>query len=273
VLITDQNWHTATPVDGEPAPKPAGDIETIVVANLEPAEEYHFALKTSDEVPNISGLSNVASDSTEQETIPPAPITDLSVDCIDDGSFRLTWTTPGDDGNLGDASEYDIRYSSSPISEQTWSSATPVDGVHAPKPVGSLDTMVVAGLEVGTNYFFAMKAADEVPNWSVMSNLFPALANGNNLWIYPDRVTVGNNITIIYRTPDSGFSKLHVHYRDEVNQWARLVIEWEYPPGIYMREWDFKRGGEYHSYPYTGYTFKLYWGSVVVAEAMARLEP
>ena len=270
--ITDQNWDTATLVDGELAPKAAGDIETFVVSTLESAQEYYFALKTSDEVPNISGLSNVVSDSTKQETTPPATIIDLSVECIAAGSFRLSWTAPGDDGNAADASEYDIRYSTSPILEQTWDSATQVDGESAPKPVGSPDTMVVNGLDVATNLFFAMKAADKVPNWSAISNLFPALAYGNNLWIFPDRVTEGSYLTIIYRTPDTGTSKLHAHFRDEADQWARLVIEWEWPPGIHTREWDFKRSGDYHSYLYNFYTIKLYWNSVVVAEAVARLE-
>jgi hypothetical protein len=270
--ITDQNWDTAIPVDGEPLPKPAGEIETFRVMNLESAKEYHFALKTSDEVPNVSGLSNVAFDSTEQETTPPVAVADLSAEGIADGSFRLTWTAPGDDGSVGDASEYDIRYSTSPVLEQSWDSATQVDGENTPKPAGSPDTMLVSGLEAGTNYFFAMKTADEVPNWSEISNLCPALANGNNLWAFPERVKEGNNLTIVYRTPETGTSKLHAHFRNEVDQWARLAIEWERPPGVHTMEWDFKRGGEYHSNPYNVYTLKLYWNSVVVAETMVWLD-
>jgi hypothetical protein len=270
--ITEQNWSTAIPVDFVPLPKPAGEIETFTVTNLKSAEEYHFALRTSDEVPNVSGLSNIASDSTKQERTPPAAITDLFAEGIEDGMFRLTWTAPGDDGYGGDASAYDIRYSTSPISEQTWASAAHIDGENPPRPVGSPDTMVVSGLEIYTDYFFAMKTADEVPNWSAISNSYPALAYGNKLWIFPERVKEGNLLTIIYRTPESGTSKLHAHYRDEDDQWARLVIEWEWPPGVYTKEWDFKRSGSYHSYPYNYYTIKLYWNSVVVAEALTRLE-
>jgi len=271
-LITEQNWDSATPVDLASPPKPAGEIETITVTSLDPAEEYYFALKTSDEVLNVSGLSNVASDSTKQERTPPAAVTDLSVEGIDDGTFRLTWSAPGDDGLLGNASVYDIRYSTSPISEQNWASAMQVDGESAPRPVGSPDTMVVSGLEIHTNYFFALKTGDEVPNWSAVSNSYPSLAYGNNLWTYPDIVKEGNLLTIIYRTPESGTSELNAHYRDAVDPWARLLIEWERPPGVYTMEWDFKRAGSYHSYPYNSYTLKLYWNSVLVAEAMARLQ-
>ncbi len=37
---------------------------------------YYFAIKVSDEIPNISGLSNVASTTTPDET-PPLAITNL----------------------------------------------------------------------------------------------------------------------------------------------------------------------------------------------------
>jgi hypothetical protein len=270
--ITEASWEAATLVDGEPPPKPAGEIETIRVLNLETAEDYYFVLKTSDEIPNVSGLSNVVHDSTNQETAAPDTISDLAAEGFDDGMFRLTWTAPGDDGNLGDASVYDIRYSTSRITEDNWGSATGVDGEPSPATAGSPDTMVVTGLDAATNYFFAMKTADEVPNWSAISNLSPALANGNDLWIFPDRVQQGSSITIIYRTPPSGWSKLHAHYRNEADQWARLAIEWERTPGIYSREWDFRRGSSYHDYPYTFYTLKLYWNSVVVADTLAWLE-
>jgi hypothetical protein len=199
-------------------------------------------------------------------------VSDLFAEGIDDGSFRLTWTAPGDDGVLGVASEYDIRYATSPITDQTWDSALQVVEEPSPKPAGSPDTMVTVGLESGINYFFAMKTGDEVPNWSATSNVYPAMASSNNLWAFPDRVKEGNLLTIIYRTPDSGTSKLHAHYRDEEEQWARLAIEWEWPPGIHMMEWDFKRGDNYHLYPYNFYTIKLYWGSVVVAQTMVRFE-
>jgi len=270
-LITEQNWDAATQVAGEPAPKPAGELETVRVETLESGRTYYFALKTSDEVPNVSGLSNVASDSTEQETVAPVAVTDLSAESIDDGTFRLTWTAPGDDGGVGNASTYDVRYSTTRITDANWGSATPVDGEGTPNPPGTPDTLVVSGLEAGTNHFFAMKTADEVPNWSEISNLCPALAHGSNLWAFPDRVVQGNYLTIVYRTPDTGMSKLHAHYRNEVDQWARLVIEWNWPPGTHVMEWDFKRAGEYHDNPLNFYTLKLYWGVDGVAEKLVEL--
>jgi hypothetical protein len=51
-------FWAAENVDGEPVPSPAGTRETCVVGDLQPGT-YHFALKTWDNGPNVSGLSNV----------------------------------------------------------------------------------------------------------------------------------------------------------------------------------------------------------------------
>jgi hypothetical protein len=62
--ITDANWATAFQAGGEPPPKTGGEPDTFVVRYLAPGTLYYFALKTADEKPNQSGLSNVASRET-----------------------------------------------------------------------------------------------------------------------------------------------------------------------------------------------------------------
>lgn len=83
----------------------------------------------------------------------------------------LQWTSPGDDSLTGTASQYDIRYSTSPITEVTWSTATQCLGEPAPKVAGSAETFTVINLTPNTVYYFAIKTADEVPNWSDLSNV------------------------------------------------------------------------------------------------------
>ena len=56
--ITDANWDTSTDVSGEPIPSPAGSVESMIVSGLMPGQRYYFAIKTQDEVPNTSGISN-----------------------------------------------------------------------------------------------------------------------------------------------------------------------------------------------------------------------
>lgn len=86
-------------------------------------------------------------------------------------SVTLIWTAPGDDGDSGTASEYDIRYSLSGITEANWDSAVQVTGEPSPQPPGSAETFMVTGLQPGTTYYFAIRTSDEVPNWSTLSNV------------------------------------------------------------------------------------------------------
>jgi hypothetical protein len=244
-----------------------------VITNLDDGSEYYFALKTCDEIPNLSGLSNCVSDSTAREMVAPAAISDLFAQHMSATSFLLTWTAPGDDGVNGTASAYDVRYSTERITELNWESATPVASVPPPKPAGAADSLLVSGLTVQQNYFFAVKTADEVPNWSGISNETPALALGNRLWVYPLRATPGNSITIVYRRAHSGTTALHAHYRDEEDQWVMIEADGPWPPGIYVREWDFKDyKDEYHASPYGMYTLKLLWNMNLIDEAEVWLD-
>ncbi|MCX9085305.1 MAG: MBG domain-containing protein, partial [Candidatus Methanoperedens sp.] len=107
---------------------------------------------------------------TASDTIPPSAIIDLDVGGSTANTITLTWTAPGDDGSSGTATEYDIRYSTSPINDGNWDSATPVTGEPAPGVAGTSESMVVTGLSSSTMYYFAMKTSDEVPNESGISN-------------------------------------------------------------------------------------------------------
>ncbi len=106
-----------------------------------------------------------------EDNIPPAKVTDLAVTSRSSTSLTLTWTAPGDDGLVGTASQYDIRYSTSSIdTEASWDVATVVSAPPTPQAPGSTETFTVTGISPGTRYYFALKTADEVPNWSDLSN-------------------------------------------------------------------------------------------------------
>ncbi|MDX9856896.1 MAG: hypothetical protein RBT76_03815 [candidate division Zixibacteria bacterium] len=83
----------------------------------------------------------------------------------------LSWTATGDDGAVGTASFYDIRFSRSAITAENWSSATPARVIPNPKPAGAREEWLVSGLEPGVRYYFAIRAADEYRNWSDISNV------------------------------------------------------------------------------------------------------
>jgi hypothetical protein len=86
-------------------------------------------------------------------------------------SLALKWTAPGDDGKIGTAKQYDIRYSLLPITATNWAIATQVVGEPVPLVAGTLQRHVITGLKPSTGYYVAMKTADEIPNWSTLSNV------------------------------------------------------------------------------------------------------
>jgi len=169
--ITEENFDAASQVAGMSAPQPAGSAESFEVTGLTENTTYYFAIKAADEVPNWSGLSNVVAATTDPEADAPAVVADLSVDAVSITSITLGWTAPGDDGSTGTASQYDIRYSTSPINASNFSSATQASGEPSPSAAGTEESFTITGLTENTTYYFAIKTADEVPNWSAISNI------------------------------------------------------------------------------------------------------
>ncbi len=106
----------------------------------------------------------------EEDTIPPADVTDLAVFDIGSNWMTLTWTASGDDDNSGTASAYDIRYSTSLIDSSNFDLATPVPDPPFPQQAGSTEVFTVYGLDFNTTYYFAMKVYDEWGNASGVSN-------------------------------------------------------------------------------------------------------
>jgi Fibronectin type III domain len=100
-----------------------------------------------------------------------------------DSTVLLNWTAPGDDGTIGRATTYDIRYRTTAIvgtdTTTWWNSATQLTGEPTPSTAGSTDSMRVRGLTPLTTYYFMIKTADEVPNWSGYSNVAVKTTTGD----------------------------------------------------------------------------------------------
>lgn len=130
----------------------------------------------ADPIPALAGKCvtggrlNLFMTIADPDTIPPGSISDLNASSPGSNSMGLTWTATGDDGNSGRAANYDIRYSTSPITPANFGSATPAGGPN-PQPAGSAESFSVGGLATSTLYYFALKAADEFGNAGPMSNL------------------------------------------------------------------------------------------------------
>ncbi len=124
----------------------------------------------------ISVLMSFTPFAESADDIPPAAINDLVVSRVRATIVDLRWTAPGDDGNTGTATSYDIRQSLSSITEGNWNSAIPVVLINplSPDPAGASQWVEVTNLASATTYYFAIKTLDEVPNVSALSNVVQA---------------------------------------------------------------------------------------------------
>ncbi len=123
----------------------------------------------------LAGCCDECEEPTCPDTVPPMAVTDLWAASVTDSSVTLIWTAPGDDGDQRTAAQYDIRYSTEEYSGAGWWDTVAVAVAHgrppAPKVAGSAESLLVRGLMPETTYSFALKTADEVPNWSGLSNV------------------------------------------------------------------------------------------------------
>jgi hypothetical protein len=171
--INEANWNDAQQATGEPKPNASGAAEAMTVRGLQSGTSYYFALKVGDEAGNMSALSNViaATTVTVEDTVAPGAVTDLALAAAGETSAQLRWSAPGDDGYMGTATSYEIRYSSSPImNEAQWATAKQASGAPLPESAGTSQTATINGLTAGRTYFFSIRSTDEANNVSPLSN-------------------------------------------------------------------------------------------------------
>jgi protocatechuate 3,4-dioxygenase beta subunit len=192
--------HSVASATGSQSAPRAGDVMRVLVSTS-PAG-HHFDLyingrydgrvtDTAKEKGNsankyagimLKGGYNTSIDNffarTTLDVTPPAAITNLGIAGLSSMAVTLTWTAPGDDGNVGTASSYVIKYLDQPITAANFASAVTVLNPPVPKAAGSVETYEVKGLLSNKTYFFAIKAVDEAGNVSDLSNIVSAVTPG-----------------------------------------------------------------------------------------------
>jgi len=128
----------------------------------------------------IDGTSLNSGNNIKWDFGPPAAITDLTGQCDSGtGDVTLYWSTPGDDewtGTLPSGSEYRIDYStySKSWNKDTYEVFISTSGVAPYIEV----SRTITGLTGDSTYYFRIWTADEIPNWS-------GLSNGATIWVNP----------------------------------------------------------------------------------------
>lgn len=199
----------------------------LTLTNLSEDTEYHYRIKVKDASGNItftkdrtfSTLDTPGADNTD-----PAKVNDLKADKQTQTSVRLTWKSPGDDGDDGAAMSYDIRYSTNPITATNWNTATQVTGEPTPRKANRFQEYTVVGLDPGENYFFAIKAEDEEGNISELSNVVEAqtLSTGGDIGQDTDTSAPASPFNFTARPTDEQITLTWTNPSD--NDFARVII-------------------------------------------------
>jgi len=186
--------------------------------------------------PDYSGTFSGRKD---DDTTPPSAVQDLRVGAVTASSVTLRWTSPGDDGDDGTAAGYDVRYSTS--SGASWDEMTQATGEPLPRPEGATESFTVTGLTPGTTYYFRLRTADEVPNWSDVSNSVSGATTGGvplpgSMVLVPaGTFTMGDGDSASFcGTNERQVTLTHAYYLGQyevTNQEYRDALQWAYDNG------------------------------------------
>ena len=171
----------------------------------------------------------------EDDNVAPAAISDLKIAGITYQSVTLNWTATGDDGASGQASSYDIRYSTSEITTSTFSSATKVSNTPTPEYSGIKETLTVSGLSDATKYYFAIKASDNAANSSALSNVVNVTTT-QGVALFSDNFESGTNGWITSGTNGVGGATLwhlsnHKYSSSNTAWYYGIESQWNYNSG------------------------------------------
>jgi hypothetical protein len=104
------------------------------------------------------------------DTTAPGQVSDLTILSYDETGIVVIWTAPGDDGAEGIATGYQIGYSATPITDETWEACTSLPDCPTPTPGGSQQDARI-DTPPTPDVYVAIKAVDEAGNWSDLSNV------------------------------------------------------------------------------------------------------
>jgi len=206
--LYEQSWSTG----------PAGDEHEIkTVSDLTNGVTYWFAIKATDGDSNQGmwpgsyafgaytggtiGDINCYYATGAPDVTPPCAISNLTALTGDSGGeVKLVWTAPGDDGaGGGDVSEYLVVYATCQITASNFYASFVTTYTDAsswtPGTAGQEETgRVVSGLTLGASYWFAIKAKDEVDNWSSWSDTLYSDDKNRAYTVLPSMIVVINEI-------------------------------------------------------------------------------
>lgn len=164
-------------------------------------------------------------------------------------SITLTWAAPGNGNNSETAWQYDVRYSTTLITDQNWITATQSIGEPNPQQAGNFEEFTVENLSPDVLYYFAIKTIDCAGNISGLSNVDTArtLSLVSNIdlptshLLSPNYPNPFNAYTVInFYVPAPGHVKLSIY--DILGRRVSTIVDELLSIGEHSAKWDGRDG-------------------------------
>ncbi|MDF1532218.1 MAG: hypothetical protein P1P72_07885 [ANME-2 cluster archaeon] len=197
------------------------------------------------------------------DEIPPGEITDLfAIPGVKDGEVKLNWTSKGDDGDMGIASRYDLRYSAQPVDTmEKFNNATFYPINFGPDLNGTYQECIVLGLDPG-KYYFAIVVYDEVLLASNLSNCCPNAVAAN--WTPSVEYIIANdsiNSSMNLTTERGRDVTIMFNVTDKEQEDLDISLWLDNGSGWYAREFTAQTWDQYNTtlYNHTVYSINATW--------------
>lgn len=256
-----RNFHAKEPTQDIVITNLRTNAQTTVTARkvneFEYIGQFYVSAKNHSVVEVVDGDTIVASYTWKNETmeamafynvnpqnadiIPPGKIEDLTAERLPGNKAKLRWTATGNDGDVGKAYRYDIRYAFYPIVEkEVYIRSERVEWVSDPLPYpsqsGMVDSVVInliniPGIEDHELIYFSVVAEDEAQNRGELSNS-PGVMASPEPYNLSAQVQDVYTIHVSWQGPqqtepeDEGFLHYKLYRRFNNGTWSLIQQQW-----------------------------------------------
>lgn len=169
----------------------------VITDNVDVVPELRFLVESSGRLNAHRALASLL----PVDNVGPAKVEDLRVSDTGSNWIELEWTAPGDDGMIGQACCYDLRFG---FGDFDFADGIRVGDSPEPRPAGETQRFRVDGFDPETEVTFAFRTFDEGSGISQISNVVTGVTNP------PDFLVQEPLIVLLGPTGTAGSFEVHL---------------------------------------------------------------